>query len=90
MAFRPLFVPSTYDIHSNLALVFSLIQQINAGHARVGCAECQESLRYANVKSIVSKTTLTKYDKNLLKAFIEEDEDFYYCVSTLEPCQTEP
>ncbi|CAD0093066.1 unnamed protein product [Aureobasidium mustum] len=56
-----------------------LIQQINAGQARVGCAECQEPLRYAEVKSIVAKTTLMKHDKNLLKAFVEEDADFYYC-----------
>ncbi|KAG9660782.1 hypothetical protein KCU95_g7456, partial [Aureobasidium melanogenum] len=58
-----------------------LIQQVNAGQARVRCAECQEPLQYADIRSIVSKTTLMKYDKVLLKAFIEEDEDFYYCMS---------
>jgi hypothetical protein len=26
-----------------------------------------------------------KYDKNLLKAFVEEDVDFHYCVSTSSP-----
>ncbi|KEQ63312.1 uncharacterized protein M437DRAFT_11045, partial [Aureobasidium melanogenum CBS 110374] len=58
-----------------------LIQQVNAGNARARCVECQEPLRYADVKIIVSKTTLMKYDKNLLKAFVEEDVDFYYCMS---------
>ncbi|CAD0111262.1 unnamed protein product, partial [Aureobasidium uvarum] len=58
-----------------------LIQQIDEGQAHAKCAECQETLRYQHVKMIVSKTTLMKYDKVLLKIFVEEDEDFYYCMS---------
>ncbi|KAH0262307.1 hypothetical protein KCU91_g13488, partial [Aureobasidium melanogenum] len=58
-----------------------LIQQVNAGNARAKCVECQEPLQYADVKSIVSKTTLMRYDKNLLKTFVEEDVDFHYCMS---------
>lgn len=67
-----------------------LIQQVNAGNARARCVECQEPLRYADVKIIVSKTTLMKYDKNLLKAFVEEDVDFYYCVSNSNPARLIP
>ncbi|KAH0013429.1 hypothetical protein KCU72_g14519, partial [Aureobasidium melanogenum] len=63
-----------------------LIQQVNAGNARAKCVECQEPLQYADVKSIVSKTTLMRYDKNLLKTFVEEDVDFHYCMS--EKCKS--
>lgn len=60
-----------------------LIQQVKEGQARAKCVECQVTLRYAHVKDIVAKTTLMNYEKVLLKLYVEEDEDFYYCVSNL-------
>ncbi|KAI4730217.1 hypothetical protein E4T49_02023 [Aureobasidium sp. EXF-10728] len=58
-----------------------LIQQVKEGQARAKCVECQVTLRYAHVKDIVAKTTLMNYEKVLLKLYVEEDEDFYYCMS---------
>jgi hypothetical protein len=65
-----------------------IVGHINAGHARIICVECSERLRYADVKEIVSKTSIKKYDKVLTKAFVEDDVDFHYCVSTSRTCMT--
>jgi hypothetical protein len=61
-----------------------IVGHIDSGHARIACVECPERLRYKDIQTIVSKTSLRKYDKVLTKAFVEDDVDFHYCVST--PC----
>jgi hypothetical protein len=65
-----------------------IVGHIDSGHARITCVECSERLRYKDIQAIVSKTSLKKYDKVLTKAFVEDDVDFYYCVSTSCAFQT--
>jgi hypothetical protein len=65
-----------------------IVGHIDAGDARIVCVECPERLHYEDVQKIVSKTSLLKYDKVMLKACVEEDAEFRYCVSTSEPCET--
>lgn len=59
-----------------------IVGHIDSGHARIACVECPERLRYKDIQTIVSKTSIKKYDKVLTKAFVEDDVDFHYCVST--------
>jgi len=59
-----------------------IVGHINAGNTIIECAECSERLRYEDIQKIVSKTSLSKYDKVLTKAVIEDEADFHYCVST--------
>lgn len=55
---------------------------ISAGNTIIQCVECSERLHYKDIQKIVSKTSLRKYDKILTKAFVEDEADFHYCVST--------
>ncbi|KEQ71272.1 hypothetical protein M436DRAFT_32509, partial [Aureobasidium namibiae CBS 147.97] len=58
-----------------------IVGHINAGNTNIACVECSERLSYEDIQKIVSKTSLSKYDKVLTKAVIEDEADFHYCLS---------
>lgn len=65
-----------------------IVEQIKSGNTVIQCVECSERLPYEDIQKIVSKTSLKKFDKALTKAYVEDDPDFHYCVSTSGLCET--
>ncbi|KAI7766047.1 hypothetical protein LZL87_001160 [Fusarium oxysporum] len=45
------------------------------------CDECQENLGYEDIRRFANEQTIAKYERQALRAAVEEDENFFWCTS---------
>ncbi|EMT68214.1 Putative E3 ubiquitin-protein ligase ARI9 [Fusarium odoratissimum] len=45
------------------------------------CDECQENLEYNDIQRFADEHTIAKYERQALRAAVEEDENFFWCTS---------
>ncbi|KAH7224894.1 hypothetical protein BKA60DRAFT_450544 [Fusarium oxysporum] len=45
------------------------------------CDECQENLEYNDIQRFADEQTIAKYERQALRAAVEEDENFFWCTS---------
>ncbi|EXM07047.1 hypothetical protein FOIG_03643 [Fusarium odoratissimum NRRL 54006] len=47
----------------------------------IRCDECQENLEYNDIQRFADEHTIAKYERQALRAAVEEDENFFWCTS---------
>ncbi|RKK93553.1 hypothetical protein BFJ68_g15541 [Fusarium oxysporum] len=47
----------------------------------IRCDECQENLEYNDIQRFADEQTIAKYERQALRAAVEEDENFFWCTS---------
>ncbi|KAH7177497.1 hypothetical protein DER46DRAFT_642353 [Fusarium sp. MPI-SDFR-AT-0072] len=47
----------------------------------IRCDECQENLGYEDIRRFANEQTIAKYERQALRAAVEEDENFFWCTS---------